>query len=109
MASVSCESKFWAECIAEAASECGLSLTSEQLECMAEHVKGAHECYGMAFYQPESPYPAEIKRLEAQLKVERDKIACPKCKGSCVQITYGGTMQCTSQCPMCRGEGKVSR
>jgi len=45
---------YWKECIAEAADECGLKMTGEQLECLAEGVEGAHECYGMAFYSPPS-------------------------------------------------------
>lgn len=44
--------EYWKECISIAADECELSLTDEQLTCLAESVSGGHENYGMAFYSP---------------------------------------------------------
>ncbi len=35
---------YWSECIAEAAENCGLSITSEQLKVLAETVSISHEC-----------------------------------------------------------------
>lgn len=43
---------YWKECISIAADECDLTLTDEQLACLAESAKGGHENYGMAFYSP---------------------------------------------------------
>lgn len=45
---------YWIECIASAAQECALDITSEQLDVMAEGVRAGHEYYGMAFYAPPS-------------------------------------------------------
>lgn len=44
--------EYWKECISIAADECDLSLTSEQLEYLADSASGSHENYGMAFYSP---------------------------------------------------------
>lgn len=43
---------YWEECISLSAEDCNLTLTSEQLKCLAESVSGGHDCYGMAFYSP---------------------------------------------------------
>ena len=43
---------YWRECIQNSADECGLEITSEQLECLADGVIGGNECYDMAFYTP---------------------------------------------------------
>jgi hypothetical protein len=68
---------YWADCLSEAALECGAILTAEQLSNMASAVRISHENYGMAFY---SPPPSDrlhaIKREEAakltQLQAEFD-------------------------------------
>ena len=43
---------YWQDCISEAADECALKLTPEQLACLAAGAEGGHEHYGMAFYSP---------------------------------------------------------
>ena len=67
---------YWKECIAIAAEDCDLKLTSEQLECLAESAQMGHEHYGMAFYSPpdsdrissiESEWKAKYKELEKEL------------------------------------------
>lgn len=69
---------YWAECISIAADECGLVLTSGQLDMLARSVQGGHENYGMAFYSPpSSDRMSEIdrswqKRLDA-LQAEFDQ------------------------------------
>lgn len=103
------ELEFWHECMSQAADECKVTLTGEQLDCFAESAKVAHENYGMAFYQPESPYPNEIKKLEKALAVEKAKVVCPVCKGGGSITTYGGTFQSTSSCWKCQGEGRITR
>jgi hypothetical protein len=65
---------YWKECIAEAAAECDLKLTPDQLDCLACGAEGGHEHYGMAFYSPpwsdrlsviESEAADKLKRLQA--------------------------------------------
>ena len=62
---------YWKDCIAEAAEECDLKLTPEQLDCLAGGAEGGHEHYGMAFYSPPwSDRMGEIER-EAADKLKR--------------------------------------
>lgn len=97
---------YWAECIAIAAEECGAVLTNEQRAYIADAVEGAHESYGMAFYQPPSPLPGEIKRLEGELRKERSKVACRECGGE-GRLRYNvGSWGVNTGCDKCRGEGK---
>ena len=56
--------RYWLECIAEAAEECGALLTDNQIKCLAEAAQSGHENYGLAFYTP----PAEDRILA----IERD-------------------------------------
>lgn len=58
------------ECISIAADKCGLVLTDEQLECLADSAESGHECYGMAFGHDCIPNPmsSEVERLKAQIK-----------------------------------------
>ena len=109
MPEITAELMFWQEVISEAASECGVTLTAEQLECFAKSAEMAHENYGLSFYEPESPYPGEIKRLEAEVKREREKIHCRICNGTGTTVTYGGTMMGTSRCWKCHGEGRYDK
>lgn len=46
--------EYWKECLSQAADECGLAMTPEQLSEMASSVQVSHENYGMAFYSPPS-------------------------------------------------------
>lgn len=66
---------YWAECIAIAAEECGLTLTTEQLEYLAGAAESGHEHYGMAFYSPPwSDRMADIEReWKAKLKAQQDE------------------------------------
>lgn len=72
---------YWKECISIAADECSLSLTSEQLDCLASSAEAGHEHYGMAFYSPpwserlsdiEDAHKARYKRLEAEFEKYRN-------------------------------------
>lgn len=72
---------YWSECIAQAAEECGLPITNEQLTVLAEAVQNGHENYGMAFYSPpasdriseiEREHKQEITRLKAQHEKYRE-------------------------------------
>lgn len=64
---------YWASCISEAALECDLVLTPEQLEVLASAAESGHDNYSMAFYEPswsdrisdiESEWKAKYKALE---------------------------------------------
>lgn len=57
---------YWKECISLAADECGLSLTGEQLECLASSAETGHDNYGMAFYSP--PASDRISEIEREWK-----------------------------------------
>jgi F420-0:gamma-glutamyl ligase len=63
---------FWKECIAEGACECGLAITENQICCLAETVKSAHENYGMAFYSP--PPSDRIKAIEREQEQKYNKL-----------------------------------
>jgi hypothetical protein len=72
---MSAQEDYWQECIAIAAEECSLTLTKEQLECLASSAEAGHEHYGMAFYSPpdserldeiERESSGKLKRLQAE-------------------------------------------
>lgn len=75
------QQNYWQECIAIAAEECELTLTPDQLNCLAESARGGHEHYSMAFYSPsasdrldeiEAEWKAKLKNLQAELDAYRD-------------------------------------
>jgi hypothetical protein len=99
---------YWRELVADAAEECEAVLTAEQVNHIADTVRGGHENYGMAFYQPESPYPREIERLEKALRKERDKRGCPTCGGRGRVEYQAGVWWCNTACDKCNGEGKIA-
>lgn len=45
---------YWEECIQLGAEECGLTLTNEQVNSLAQSAQASHENYGLAFYSPSS-------------------------------------------------------
>lgn len=70
---------YWEECISQAADECGLVLTEEQLRFLTEAVKGSHESYGMAFGHDSIPNPltGEITALKARIhELEEGHLKC---------------------------------
>jgi molecular chaperone GrpE (heat shock protein) len=77
---MSAQKDYWTECIAIAAEECGLKLTTEQLEYLASAAEGGHEHYGMAFYSPpasdrlediEREWKEKLRRLQAEFDAYR--------------------------------------
>lgn len=58
--------EYWKECISIAAEECDLSLTTEQLDALADSASSGHEHYGMAFYSP--PSSERISDIEDEWK-----------------------------------------
>lgn len=75
------ELEYWKECISQAAEDCGLSMTSEQLESIADSVQGGHENYSMAFYSPpSSDRYADIEReWKAKLKSKEQEFERYRC------------------------------
>lgn len=63
---MSAKQDYWSECIALAAEECGLVLTSEQLKALAGAAEIGHENYGMAFYTP--PLSDRIASVDREWK-----------------------------------------
>lgn len=72
---------YWRECIAIAAEECDLTLTPEQLACLASGAESGHDHYGMAFYSPpwsermdeiERESSTKLKRLQAEFDAYRN-------------------------------------
>ena len=61
---MSVQTDYWADCLSEAAEECGAALTQEQLACLAEAAEMGHEHYGMAFYSP--PTSERINEIERE-------------------------------------------
>ena len=68
---------YWKECISIAAEDCGLEITADQLQSLAESVEGGHENYGMAFYSPpdrermddiEKEWKEKLKAKERELE-----------------------------------------
>lgn len=97
---------YWIECISCALDEIDLPLTKEQIEHLAKAVEGGHECYGMAFYQPEHPAVGELARTQAELKAERALVFCVECQGSGRLRYNSGPWAVDTQCHKCNGNGK---
>lgn len=95
--------------IAEAAEECGLEITEEQLNHLASAVAGGASEIGQVFPEPESAQELVVRKLKKELQKERDKIICPECRGQGSITEFFCGWRSTSQCDICRGEGKVSR
>lgn len=105
-------SDFWNDCVSEAFDEAEIVATPEQIRIVAEAMEGCHDNYGtyhghdVAFSGGES----EADKLRRELKAEKAKFVCPSCKGNGVETGPVGTSHSyVSQCPQCRGEGRVSR
>lgn len=68
---------YWKECISQAAEDCGLTMTDEQLVAIAAAAESGHEHYGMAFYSPpasdrlgdiEKEWKAKLKAKDQELE-----------------------------------------
>lgn len=77
---MSAQMDYWTECIAIAAEECDLTLTREQLECLASAAESGHDHYGQAFYSPppgerlseiEDEWRRKLKALQAEFDAYR--------------------------------------
>lgn len=65
---MSAEKDYWKECISIAADECGVALTAEQLEYIADSAEVGHDYYGMAFYSP--PASDRLNDIECEWKAK---------------------------------------
>ena len=101
---------YWAECIEIAFQDAGITATQDQIATVAGAVEGAHENYGLAHGHDCIPNPLheENERLRRDLKREKDKVACPECRGRGDLTSRGPIHSATSQCWKCRGEGRIS-
>lgn len=77
---MSAQQDYWKECISIAAEECDLTLTPEQLDCLASSAESGHDHYGMAFYSPswserfseiEDGWKAKLKAMQAEFDAYR--------------------------------------
>ncbi len=68
---MSVQTDYWAECLSEAADECGATLTHEQLACLAEAAETGHGYYGMAFYSPPASDRIAVIERESAGKLQR--------------------------------------
>ena len=100
--------EYWKECLETEAEECGLEMTSEQVDSMAAGVSSWHENYGMSFPQPpasdrisviEGEWQAKVARLEGELETyQRDaetavKEALGRHHGDMVRIGKNGEVR----------------
>ncbi|WP_092316409.1 hypothetical protein [Pseudomonas saponiphila] len=68
---------YYAEGLAEAFDEHGVTATPEQIRAIAGDVVGWAESIGMAFHVPAGdPRDSELADLRKQLERERNKVAC---------------------------------
>lgn len=103
--------EYWKECISISADEIGLVLTNEQLEWLAEGVKGGFENYNMDHghdcIRGESEESKELQKLKAKIEKQRIYIAttqpCRHCSDGTAQDSWG--RDCT--CRRCNGTGRI--
>ena len=62
---------YWKECIQDAADECGLNISAEQISSIADSVRIAHENYDMAFYRPPSTDRISVLEEEKRIAVRQ--------------------------------------
>jgi hypothetical protein len=61
---------YWKECIGQAAGECGLTMTDEQLMCLAQSAKDGHECYETGFHSPQYDRTPDVgQELKSKYKM----------------------------------------
>lgn len=107
------ESDYWEECIAQAAEECGLELTQEQLKYLAGSAECGHDNYSMAFGcdVADKNYISDEARELEQLKVSLEKKRRRELETDpCSTCTTTGSVRDgwgrNVNCPDCRGEGR---
>ena len=105
---------YWKESLASAAEDCGLVMTDEQLDFMADAMKGSYECYGLYTGYDSIPCPAE-SRAKQELEDLKRSVAkkeawiqstepCKKCTTTGTVLDRWGRKQ---DCPDCGGKGRL--
>lgn len=98
---------YWKECVESALEEAGLLATQEQVDIMANVVRGGHNNYDMAYPLPENPLIDEVKALEKKVAREKSKVTCANCNGSGGwTVPVGVSHQSYERCHRCNGEGR---
>lgn len=99
---------YWIECIAEALDEVEIVATQDQINKVAEFVKGAHEVYSEVHGHHFIPNPlvTENSQLREELEKERDKVTCKVCNGRGDIIERWLGRESRSTCDRCMGEGR---
>ncbi|WP_207936441.1 hypothetical protein [Pseudomonas sp. 51_B] len=98
---------YYAEGLAEAFEEHGVTATQEQIRSIANDVAGWAENVGMAFHAPAGdPREGELSDLRKQLDRERNKVVCGVCKGTGFEHFSGPYHGSTSSCYKCNGAGR---
>ncbi len=97
---------YYAEGLAEAFEEHGVTATNEQIRAIAGDVALWSESIGQAFYQPADPGPREADQLRKELERERSKVTCRSCNGYGTTTSHGPHHSATGSCWKCHGEGR---
>lgn len=106
---MSAQLDYWAECVASALEEHGVTATHEQIAAIAKDIQLSHENYGMAFYSPpasELPVFGELREARKELERERSKVPCRVCDGKGMLVTHGPHHSSMGQCWKCGGRGR---
>jgi DnaJ-class molecular chaperone len=104
---------YWACIVDEVIPDAGVTLTPEQreeiLENILAHASMEGEATGRNIWDANlsASRQREIDDAKKALRHEEEKLICRSCNGRGTRTTYGGTMQCTSRCDECDGNGRV--
>lgn len=105
--------EYWACIVDEVIPDAGVTLTPEQreeiLENICAHAEMEGEASGRHVFDANlsASRQREIEDAKKALRFEEEKLTCGTCNGRGTTTTYGGTMQCTSRCYECNGDGRV--
>lgn len=107
--------EYWKESLSAAAEECGVIMTDEQLNFMAEAMKGSYECYGLysgheaITHRVESHVKRELEELKRKLQQKTDwENSTEPCKTCSTTGTIFAVWGRKIDCPDCNGKGRVS-
>jgi hypothetical protein len=105
--------EYWACIVDEVIPDMGIVLTKEQrddlLGAICGHADMEREATGRNVWDANlsASRQREIDDAKKALRFEKEKLICGHCDGRGTITTYGGTMQCTSRCYECNGDGLV--
>lgn len=108
--------EYWKESISSAAEDCGLVMTDEQLDFMADAMKGSYECYGLyngydsITCPAESATKRELEELKRKIEIEENwknsTEPCKKCNTTgTIMDGWGRDIDCSN----CNGKGRIKR